>query len=742
MNNSYVIGLLLMVAMGCWSESSNASEVLSIAPPLEEQAEISGAHKYGAQVLHSHRKVNVFKDLNWETIQYYSIRINDQEAARDYGRISIVFNHYYHNMELDFANVRNEKGHVKPLAKDALQHRTVAGQDFYTERTELTFSLPEVVPGSILEFQFRRSSKIQPLHTLFSHRSENYWFQPTVGGNGWRADPVRFSSYTIDNMSERKLHIRQSEPTKVYTSYDFHEQNGHKIHRWEWKKLPHIILEPFMPPIKELVAEVVVSTSTDWKEVDAWAWGLVKGKFASTDQLKKEVNKLALIGASRDEKIRSVYAYLQNKIRYVYAHLGRGGYEPHMAEDVVLQRYGDCKDQTILGIALLRELGIDAYPALVVTPRSGMPDMSLVSLVFDHMIIWIPPENNNSRAMWMDSTSDKGLFPGLSSYLQGQPALIVNGKGGVLKNIAMTDVPVNVANLDLNYVEKSKQVLEVTAVIHLSGIFEENIRNWWIRDNNREDTLQKLVKDIFSQAGGNVKIKAEVLNNESLWDPVKIKAVFKFPKVKKDQSIVHETSITQLYRLFGGFSSLPQPKGRVHQFVDELTYKLRIQSKFTGFKDSVPLVINSGSDKTTSFFMLTQSGRVDGRQYYTDIVFERGPLNLRRKDYAKYYEAISKLGVDNSWLLTFNHDSKEKKLAELKENKNESDSLETKLELTRYYLEQGEFQEAIDLAKIIVLDHKDSGEAWYVLGTAQGFNALFDASAESFERATELGYQP
>src|SRR5690606_30312407 len=137
------------------SKLSHADALSSrLAPTLDEQATIETKDS-NAEVLYALEKTVFEEDGSWPRISYYSIRINSIEAARDYGRIVIPFDHYYSDINLDFANARSKAGKITAVAQDTVQHRiTGGGQDFYSDSSELVFSLPNVVPGSIIEFQF------------------------------------------------------------------------------------------------------------------------------------------------------------------------------------------------------------------------------------------------------------------------------------------------------------------------------------------------------------------------------------------------------------------------------------------------------------------------------------------------------------------------------------------------------------------------------------------------------------
>ena len=58
---------------------------------------------------------------------------------------------------------------------------------------------------------------------------------------------------------------------------------------------------------------------------------------------------------------------MQDDIRYLGIEMGRNSHEPHQPWETLEARWGDCKDKTLLLVALLRELGLEAYPALVNT---------------------------------------------------------------------------------------------------------------------------------------------------------------------------------------------------------------------------------------------------------------------------------------------------------------------------------------------------------------------------------------
>ena len=76
---------------------------------------------------------------------------------------------------------------------------------------------------------------------------------------------------------------------------------------------------------------------------------------------------------------------MQRNIRYVGIEIGIGGLQPHTAEDVFRNRYGDCKDKATLLRAMLESVGIHSTWVLVDT-RRGFVDPKIPSVDGNHAI--------------------------------------------------------------------------------------------------------------------------------------------------------------------------------------------------------------------------------------------------------------------------------------------------------------------------------------------------------------------
>src|SRR6202008_2631020 len=57
-------------------------------------------------------------------------------------------------------------------------------------------------------------------------------------------------------------------------------------------------------------------------------------------------------------KLRALYSFVSTQYRYIGIAFGIGRFQPHAAEDVLSNNYGDCKDKHTLLASLLQASGI------------------------------------------------------------------------------------------------------------------------------------------------------------------------------------------------------------------------------------------------------------------------------------------------------------------------------------------------------------------------------------------------
>jgi tetratricopeptide (TPR) repeat protein len=166
---------------------------------------------------------------------------------------------------------------------------------------------------------------------------------------------------------------------------------------------------------------IEVSSFRSWEEVGKWFGGLVAPQIQVTPVIQAKAEELTRGKASESEKIQALYEFVSQHFRYIGVSLGQGRYTPHRAEDVLANRYGDCKDKHTLFAALLSAVGIRAHPALLASSMKLDSDFPSPGL-FDHVITAIP---QGDSFLFLDTTPEMAAYGYLVTPLRDKSALVI-----------------------------------------------------------------------------------------------------------------------------------------------------------------------------------------------------------------------------------------------------------------------------------------------------------------------------
>lgn len=147
-----------------------------------------------------------------------------------------------------------------------------------------------------------------------------------------------------------------------------------------------------------------MSDFTDWRSVaqTILPYYTKAATLPANSEVKAQARKIAVTTTDPRRRAELALALVQDQVRYLFLGMDDGGYIPAAADLTWSRRFGDCKGKTVLLVALLQELGIEAEPVLVNTEsgdfvRTKLPAMSS----FDHVIV---RANVAGRTFWLDGT--------------------------------------------------------------------------------------------------------------------------------------------------------------------------------------------------------------------------------------------------------------------------------------------------------------------------------------------------
>lgn len=118
--------------------------------------------------------------------------------------------------------------------------------------------------------------------------------------------------------------------------------------------------------------------------------------------LLAEIERIRAAHETPAARAAAALRLVEDEVRYLALSMGDGNYVPMSADEVWRSRYGDCKGKTVLLLALLKALGIEAEAAMVSTRWGDGLDGRLPMISwFDHVIVRAVVDG---RVYWMDGT--------------------------------------------------------------------------------------------------------------------------------------------------------------------------------------------------------------------------------------------------------------------------------------------------------------------------------------------------
>ena len=183
---------------------------------------------------------------------------------------------------------------------------------------------------------------------------------------------------------------------------------------WDVHPAPGLDLEDFLPMWCNPGSWVELSEFKTWAEVNQWAFALFQVPTPLSPELTQKIEEFKRI-PGREQQILAALRFVQDEVRYFGIEIGPGTEKPTDPSTVFSRRFGDCKDKSLLFVAILRSLGFQAYPVLVDSTHGRAVDQLQPSPgAFDHCIAVV---QFSGQAYWLDPTINYQRGPLSAHYL-------------------------------------------------------------------------------------------------------------------------------------------------------------------------------------------------------------------------------------------------------------------------------------------------------------------------------------
>jgi tetratricopeptide (TPR) repeat protein len=379
------------------------------------------------------------------------IKIQNEAGIRLYGIITFNFI-AGQEFSIDTVEVHKKDGSTVKAGAANIQEVTseisrVA--PMYSDIRQKQVTVPGLSVGDEIIFQY--TAKQLPLVL------NQFWFQYS-----FTKDAVVLSeTVRIDLPKGQKIHVSSQPEYKPEiktigerTIYEWHTLNDKIQEDTKNTVLKQQMTGTAPPPSIEL------STFESWEQVGSWYYGLQHERATPSAAIRAKALELTKGIASPEAKIKALYQFVSLNFRYIGLDFGIGKYQPHNADDVLANKYGDCKDKHTLLAALLEAVGIPAYPALINSARNIDPEVPSPAQ-FDHLITAVPQGKNT---LFLDTTAEVAPYGMLLLPLRHKKALVVAGSSSA----QFIETP---ANLPFT----AQEIFNLQGAVDASGTMEADV---------------------------------------------------------------------------------------------------------------------------------------------------------------------------------------------------------------------------------------------------------------------------
>ena len=366
-------------------------------------------------------------DLDIRSTDVTSMFFITENGARNYNDKSISYSSFSSIEEIKAMTLVPTKRKPQKIPVSEIEEKSVlSGGVFFDDRKEKSFSFPGAIPGSVGFCSYTESVK-EPRFL------GSFYFNSYL--------PVEKAFYSISFPESVKVNYILRGETDSDIKFERKSEKGVVTLTWEASEREELEFEDNAPDIRFTAPHVIlfieqIENDGEIKPIlngveglYAWYNDLTKDVNSSPDpELNKIVGELIADSKTDEEKVRSIFAWVQSNIKYIAFEDGLGGFVPREATDVFTKRYGDCKDMSSIIYEMLKAADLDASLTWIGTRDIPYSYEEVPTPAVDnHMIASI---ELGGQRIFLDATDEYVPFGWPTGFIQGKQALVGKGEQG------------------------------------------------------------------------------------------------------------------------------------------------------------------------------------------------------------------------------------------------------------------------------------------------------------------------
>ena len=415
----------------------------------------------------------------------------------EWGQVGLYVEDRRERAKLLWARTIQPDGRVVEVDPAAARLAPIPGRTGHFSRGKvLSWSMPQVDVGSIVEYCYEK--------TEFDPFDPNMFF-PGYFFQG--RDPVTHSKMTVVMPSDKPLYWQARHMPPGAAEPRVARGKDTTSYVWEASNMAPLIPEPRMPPETSVLASVQCSPFKTWDYLYDWMQRFQTRRMVVTPEIEQTVAAVCAGAKDTEDKVARLYHYVQQQIRYISIKGSIGsGWSGHPAAFTLKNKYGDCIDKAILFATLMKAIGVESEPVIVLTNDAGVDDRTLPTMRGNHAISQV---HLNARSFYLDSTSSVHRYPAFSRGDHGVTA--VNALRREIGFIAVPPPEMNCRTYDMAMTVAANGDAEVHYRSRYVGDYEAGVRAYYTYTppNNHARALSNMLSAMSPKA----RLKRHQLHN-------------------------------------------------------------------------------------------------------------------------------------------------------------------------------------------------------------------------------------
>jgi hypothetical protein len=202
---------------------------------------------------------------------------------------------------------------------------------------------------------------------------------------------------------------------------------------------------------------------------------------------------------------------------------GQAGYEPHPASEIFSNKYGDCKDQAILLITMLKEAGINAWPVLIATEGNYELYPDFPAVLFNHCIAVCELDG---KFVFLDPTAETCSFGDLPAGDQERKVLVFKEEAAKVLQIPLYSPEHNRLEYQMKIKINDDETILVSRRVFTAGQYDQAQRYWlrYTPPQIIEENIKEKIREVSTEAE---LLNFKIENRDDLNSPINLSLDFK-----------------------------------------------------------------------------------------------------------------------------------------------------------------------------------------------------------------------